>query len=191
MLTGKKAFKGKSQASVMVSILEHQPTSIRAQQPVIPSLEHVILRCLAKDRDDRWQSASDVMRELRWAADTSAIADTPRPGGTVRSRLLWAAASLALMALAIVGTLALRRVSCAGSLADGCGDTPRTDVVVSFAISPDGRQWRLQPRRHQSANVDVAPARSGHGTDASQCPGRVISVLSPDSRAIGFKPALA
>ena len=54
-----RKLEGKSQASVMVSILEHQPTSIRARQPVIPpSLEHDS-SVLAKDRDDRWQSASD------------------------------------------------------------------------------------------------------------------------------------
>ena len=188
MLTGKKAFEGKSQASVMVSILEHQPTSIRARQPVIPpSLEHVILRCLAKDRDDRWQSASDVMRELRWAADTSAIADTPRPGGTVRSRLLWAAASLALMALAIVGTLALRR-SPAPEVWRMDVVTPRTDVVVSFAISPDGRQVAFtaatdtSPRMLMLRRLDQATAQTLPGTEGASFP-----FWSPDSRAIGFQ----
>src|SRR5205823_13320484 len=70
MVTGKRAFAGKSQMSVMSAILEKEPEPISAVQPLSPpALEHVIGRALAKERDDRWQNASDLKAELRWVAE--------------------------------------------------------------------------------------------------------------------------
>jgi len=70
MVTGKKAFEGRSQASLIAAILERHPPMMSSVQPLTPPLlDHVVHRCLAKDSDDRWQSASDVMRELRWATE--------------------------------------------------------------------------------------------------------------------------
>src|SRR6266704_5972867 len=64
MATGKKAFEGKSQASVIGAILQRDPTPIATLQPMTPSaLDHVVKRCLAKERDERWQSASDLTNE--------------------------------------------------------------------------------------------------------------------------------
>ena len=57
MLTGKKTFEGKSQASLIAAILERQPAPISSLQPLTPRvLDHIVARCLAKDRDDRWQA---------------------------------------------------------------------------------------------------------------------------------------
>src|SRR5262249_17327194 len=70
MLTGQPAFTGKTEAKLMSSILKDEPPPIAANQPLSPiSLEHVVRRCLAKDPDERWQTAADVMRELKWVAD--------------------------------------------------------------------------------------------------------------------------
>jgi len=75
MATGKKAFEGKSQASLVAAILEHDPPPIAASQPVPPpALERVIRKCLAKDPDDRWQSARDLTDELKWIAESSGTA---------------------------------------------------------------------------------------------------------------------
>jgi len=69
MATGKRAFEGTSQASLIVAILEHEPAAITALRPASPPvLEHVVRGCLAKDPADRWQSARDIMRELAWIA---------------------------------------------------------------------------------------------------------------------------
>src|SRR5262249_8407346 len=58
MLTGKKAFEGKSQASVMAKILERDPPPMMSQQPVTPpALDHLVRRCLAKEPNQRWQAA--------------------------------------------------------------------------------------------------------------------------------------
>src|ERR1700726_3652758 len=58
MATGKKAFEGKSQASLIAAILEHEPTPMSSLQPMTPpALDRVVKKCLAKDPDERWQSA--------------------------------------------------------------------------------------------------------------------------------------
>jgi serine/threonine protein kinase len=64
MISGKPAFAGKSQLSVITAILENDPE--RIPQVSVP-LEHVVHTCLAKEPAERWQSAREVVRELRWA----------------------------------------------------------------------------------------------------------------------------
>src|SRR5713226_61600 len=69
MITGKRAFEGKSQISVASAILEKDPEPISKIQPMAPAaLDHVVHECLAKDPESRWQNAADVARELRWIA---------------------------------------------------------------------------------------------------------------------------
>ncbi len=75
MATGKRAFEGKSQASLIAAILEHEPAPITTVSPLSPSaLERVVGRCLAKDPEDRWQSARDLAHELRWIAESGSQA---------------------------------------------------------------------------------------------------------------------
>lgn len=67
MATGKPAFSGKSRASLIAAILTTEPPPITQLQPLTPvALEHVVKKCLAKDPDERWQSASDLASELNW-----------------------------------------------------------------------------------------------------------------------------
>ena len=75
MLTGQKAFEGKSQASLIAAILKHDPPSIASLQPMSPpALDRVVRQCLAKDPEERWQTAGDLRRELEWLADAGAEA---------------------------------------------------------------------------------------------------------------------
>jgi serine/threonine protein kinase len=70
MITGKKAFKGKSQASLIASILEHDPVPMSAlQQLTPPALERAVQTCLAKKPEDRWQTAHDLRLQLQWVAE--------------------------------------------------------------------------------------------------------------------------
>src|SRR5215813_3629598 len=72
MATGRKAFSGTSQASLIGSILKDEPAPISTVQPMSPpALDRVIRTCLAKDPEDRWQSAHDVGSELKWIASGS------------------------------------------------------------------------------------------------------------------------
>src|SRR5229473_803438 len=69
MITGRRAFEGKSQISVASAILEKDPEPISKIQPMAPAaLDHVVRECLAKDPESRWQNAADIARELRWIA---------------------------------------------------------------------------------------------------------------------------
>src|SRR5712692_10057581 len=70
MATGKRAFEGKSQASVIGAILKDDPPPMSSLQPMTPpALDRTIKTCLAKDADARWQTASDLTRELKWIAE--------------------------------------------------------------------------------------------------------------------------
>ena len=66
MATGKKAFEGKSQASLIAAIMGQDPRPMSELQPMTPQLlDWVVKRCLAKQPDERWQSAADVVHDLR------------------------------------------------------------------------------------------------------------------------------
>src|SRR6202022_3554033 len=69
MLTGKRAFDGKSQASVIAAILERPAPSVSNVAPV--ALERVLKRCLEKDPENRWQSARDLKAEVEWIASAA------------------------------------------------------------------------------------------------------------------------
>src|ERR1700686_863967 len=70
MATGKKAFEGKTSASVMAKILEAEPPPISSLQPMTPqALDRVVKKCLAKEPERRWQNASDLCDELKWIAE--------------------------------------------------------------------------------------------------------------------------
>ena len=97
MLTGKKAFDGKSQLSVASAILEKEPESVSIAKPMTPpALGRVVAKCLAKLPDERWQSASDLATQLKWMADGNFSTLTPRAEGKKRWGWLVSAAFLLL-----------------------------------------------------------------------------------------------
>jgi Tol biopolymer transport system component len=189
MATAKKAFEGKSAASVMAAILEREPPQLSSLQPLAPrALDHVVSQCLAKDPDERWQSAGDVMRELQWIAtsgsETTASVPAARPA--TKERLAWAAATVVLaVAAAILGVRAFRAEP-------GIQEThleivtPPTSDPVTLALAPDGRKIVFaatsdeQPRLWLRS-LDSGTARPLAGTDRGRVP-----FWSPDSRSIGF-----
>src|ERR1700732_627024 len=80
MLTGKRAFPGKSQFSVASAVLEKDPEPISTLQPLTPpALDRAIRVCLAKDPEDRWQTARDLLLELKWIAEAGSQAGVPVP----------------------------------------------------------------------------------------------------------------
>ncbi len=72
MVTGRRAFEGRSQASLIGAILKDDPPPIASLQPLAPpTLDRVVKKCLAKDPDYRWQSARDMLDELKWVAESA------------------------------------------------------------------------------------------------------------------------
>src|SRR6266550_1406451 len=80
MLTGQRAFQGKSQLSVASAILEKEPAPISTIKPLTPlALDRAIRRCLAREVERRWQSAADLAGELQWIAEAGSQAGVPTP----------------------------------------------------------------------------------------------------------------
>ena len=96
MLTGRKAFEGKTQASLIAAIMSSEPKRISTLAPMTPpSIERLVQRCLAKDADDRWQSIGDITHVFEWIRDgqepTALDAEPPR--ARKRERLAWVTGS--------------------------------------------------------------------------------------------------
>jgi serine/threonine protein kinase len=203
MITGKKAFEGKTQASLIAAILEREPPSVSRLQPLAPpTLDRVIRRGLAKDPDKRWQSAGDLAIQLQWIAeadrDASVIATSSRA-----SRRLSRAFILVLLLLAIAGWVAwllqLRRSASSPSPGEplALAVTPpegATFVTPSsifglpwLALSPDGRVLAFvalsADGRQQiwTRPLGAAAATPLAGTDDGRAP-----FWSPDSRYVAF-----
>jgi len=104
MVTGKPAFSGKSRASLIAAILTTEPPPISQLQPITPlALEHVVKKCLAKDPDERWQSASDLAAELNWILQSGSQAGVAAPllsSRKRRERPIWIGTGLLLALIA-------------------------------------------------------------------------------------------
>jgi serine/threonine-protein kinase len=196
MFTAKRAFEGKSPLSVASAILEKEPAPISSIKPMAPpALDHVIGRCLAKDPEERWQTARDVGLELKWISETAW-----ENGGTVpvaarsrfRDRLGWGLAGvLALTAIGLAIAFLRRtpklpppvRLS-ADVGADAKIDTGHGPAV---ALSADGARLAFvasgsdQRRRIYVRRLDELRATALSGTDDAESP-----FFSPDGRWLGF-----
>jgi eukaryotic-like serine/threonine-protein kinase len=155
MLSGRRAFEGKSQLSVASAILEREPTPINSIKPMTPPvLEHVVEKCLAKSVDERWQSAGDLASELRWIADTSAQGAADESSSPA-ARLRWQrnAGIVGLAALAatvlVLTFFLLRKGSSHGNGEHGVvrlniGLPPKqelaADMTQAVMLSPDGER---------------------------------------------------
>ena len=104
MITGRRAFAGKSQISVMSAILEKEPEPVSSVQPMAsPALDHVIQRALAKDPNDRWHTARDFIQELKWSAESAQLTSAAVPAAATarrgREAFSWLVASTLLVIL--------------------------------------------------------------------------------------------
>ncbi len=196
MLASKRPFEGQNAASVMAAILEREPPALGDTAP--PVLDRLVRRCLAKDAEDRWQSARDLMAELQWiavapAAPTGDSAAAPQPAGSPwGTRLRWGGIGL-LAALSIAGVAAalLRPKPAAAPIVQfqlapppdaAFGNTP------AMAVSPDGRRivfctlwkdhYQLWLRSLDSVAAVPLPGTEGLGM--------YLPFWSPDSRSIGY-----
>jgi serine/threonine protein kinase len=107
MAAGRPAFTGRSRASLIAAILSSEPQPMAALQPVTPpALERVVKRCLAKEPDDRWQTARDLELELKWIAEGGGQTAGTAPSAASRKtkeRLAWITACALAVALIVTG----------------------------------------------------------------------------------------
>jgi serine/threonine-protein kinase len=208
MLTGRRAFEGASPAIVIAAILEHDPPPLSSlQHSVPPALEWLVKRCLAKDPDERWDSAHDIAAELQWIARTPSVAATSRPSRWPR-RIVIFAAGLGGVALGVALTLPLahRPAAPAGTVlraqvtirpAGEFGGRNRLPRAVrtarsagggrtALALSPDGRQLVFVAR---NGDLQQLYSRALDGDRAAPLAGTLgaeVPFFSPDGRWIGF-----
>jgi Tol biopolymer transport system component/predicted Ser/Thr protein kinase len=192
MATGKKAFYGKSQASLIGSILRDDPPSISEVAPMVPpALNRVVRTCLAKDPEDRFQTAHDVKLQLEWIAEGGSQAGLPAPvvaRRRNREKLAWAvAAILALVSgLAIFGYLR-RAPTPPRSMRFEVAVPSEVTTIDTPRISPDGRILAFDATDSTGRNrIWVRPlnALQAHPLAGTEGTRRVF--WSPDSRFLAF-----
>ena len=150
MIGGTRAFAGSTPASLIAAILEREPAPLRLDAPSAPGrLWDVVRTCLEKSPDDRWQSARDLVRELRWCASEpvpSPAAVVPAASGR-RSWLLGAAAVL----IASVG-LSAGWLSSRSSVATAAHSGP--PVIVLMDSTHPERIYDEETRKAGGTNAD-------------------------------------
>jgi len=194
MLTGRRAFDGESPSRIIAAVLDSEPSPLVEAQPLAPPLlAHVVMTCLAKNPDERWQSAADVRRQLAWIASSATAgvvpAATTGPGAGLRGRR--AIVGACIVALGVAGAFTWRSWSRQGALPVRSEtrlevSTPATTQPWSIAISPDGLTIAFVAESEGRPVLWVRPlnevtARPLRGTSEATDP-----FWSPDNQSIGF-----
>jgi eukaryotic-like serine/threonine-protein kinase len=197
MATGKRPFEGKTKASLIASILEREPQPISETRPLTPpALQRVISTSMAKDPDDRWQSAHDILLELRWISEAGSQAGVAAPLAMKRKnreRLAWSLAAIA--AAAAIGAAAMLYRATSGAAPLALNIAPNTGTSFNFggeaigalAMSPDGRSvvFPLKDAAGKTSlwlrDIGQPAARLLPGTEDGVWP-----FWSPDNRHVAF-----
>ncbi len=198
MATGRRPFEGKTQTSLIAAILAAEPPAVASIRPTTPlALDHIIRTCLAKDPDERFQSAHDLLLALRFiAADSSgsaaAIGRTPAraPRG---AWIAWAVATLVTVVAA--GAVAWRLSTPAPSQPVVRAvllppEKVALDITGDFAgpavISPDGTQIAFVARSEGIKSIWVRSLDALAPRRLDDTAGASFPFWSADSRQIGY-----
>ncbi len=185
MATGKRAFDGKTRTSLIAAIVAAQPKPISQLIPLTPAaLDHVIQKCLEKDRDDRWQSAHDVAEELKW------IATTPPDQKVATGRAAkFATAAAIILALALAGVTAMLWRA---------RNAPRPRVAFSLVppkgfsfnggvLSPDGSKIAfLANNSKDEGGIWIRPTDAFEARRLTTSREDYLVAWSPDSKWIAY-----
>jgi hypothetical protein len=189
MLTGQRAFDGSNPASVIAAILERDAPSVAGVAP--PAIERVLQTCLAKDPEERWQSARDVRRALELVNHAPAVA-----GSKKRKRRSLAIASLVgFVAAAALGAAAWaswpraapERRTLSFQLTPPAGaEFQYSTISGGSEISPDGRSVAFVAVTNGTPRLWVRELDSLTARELQDTDGARLPFWSPDSSAIGF-----
>ena len=166
MVTGKRAFDGKSQASVIASIMTSEPPTMSTIQPMTPpALDRLVRKSLRKDPDERWQSAHDITDELRWIAESSSSTNA-HPAAAQRHtspirRLAWiVGAGVVVVAVALTTWIRLGSETPPAAFASPVrftvgppakGQFPNPQIGLTFfSVSPDGTRLAFFAGEHET-----------------------------------------
>jgi serine/threonine protein kinase len=190
MVTGNHAFDGKSQASVIAAILEHEPQPISTFQPLAPpALDRLIRTCLAKDAEERIQTAHDAKLQLQWIAEggsQAGVAVRAPTGRRGRERTGWLLAAALSVLLSGVGAAWWKTSNRRSPPMYFHTSVPFAPNDV--ALSPDGHTLAMVAYSEQASNyvlwtyeVGSQQNSSLNGTQGARYP-----FWSPDGKFIGF-----
>jgi Tol biopolymer transport system component/predicted Ser/Thr protein kinase len=184
LATGRLPFDGASPAALIAAVLSSTPEPLES-----PGLNRVVATCLARNPEDRWQSAHELRHALRWiAAERTA---NPPPRQAARSRLAWALAATAILTAVTFAILWLRQPTTVASRLAFTIDPPPgatfNYLVTATSVSHDGRTivFRVSGDDLVPAlwlrTIDSVTPRRLPGTEGADFP-----FWSPDNRSIAF-----
>jgi serine/threonine protein kinase len=187
MITGARPFGGKSQISVASAILEKEPEPISAVQPLTPpALEHIVTACLAKNPDDRLQTAHDIALQLKWIAQnkTAAVSSHEEKGNS-RERLAWLTAGL--LALVLIAAFLWWHQS-KGPERATYFSAPLPFAARDVSVSPNGHTVAVVGHRESERNnvIWIYEPGSPEATTLSNTEGASFPFWSPDGQSLGF-----
>jgi Tol biopolymer transport system component len=191
MLTGRRAFEGKSQVSLIAAIVDQDPPPVSSLRPVTPPLlDHLAKTCLAKKPDLRWQHAGDVLLQLKLIADGGAVAPAPTAvrGRSGAAWIPWAAAGVLLVATAALAAAWLRapepprppRITFTI-------DTSTAPSPLQLAVSPDGTRIAASMANEDGVEqIWMRPLDSLEGRLVPRTENPQFPFWSADGRTLAF-----
>jgi serine/threonine-protein kinase len=200
MATGRKAFEGKSSASIIAAILAVDPPPMSSLQPITPpQLDRVVQKCLAKEPDKRWQGAGDLRDALEWIAQGAAHPDPPRTATSsdrFASRVWWLGSTFACLLAAALTGFAVWRLKPAPLPAPQPVSRlqvalPPTDrLAIQFgpavALSPDGTQLAYVARRDATEQLFLRAMSGVEGRAVPESQGASSPFFSDDGQWLLF-----
>src|ERR1700683_5425856 len=199
MATGKRAFTGKSQASLVAAILASEPAPISMVQPMSPpALEQVIKSCLAKDPEDLFQTVHDLKLQLKWIVEASASQLAApaqiRARRVVQKRTLLIAAAvgwiLALAALLIFLSGRSQLEEARRPLTASWQPPPDAEfagvVGGAPALSPDASKLAFLTGDNSTSNLWVRDVTTGAVREIEGVDRPTFPFWSPDGKYLGF-----
>ncbi|MGO9649634.1 MAG: protein kinase domain-containing protein [Terriglobales bacterium] len=198
MAAGKRPFDGKSQVGVLAAILERDPEPISVVQPMTPpALEKLIRTCLAKDPEERWQSAHDLKLQLEAISEMGSKAGVPAvvAGARRERKRVGTIVAVAGWVLAIAGLVAAmvysRRFAQEQQPVRVDVDLPSgVDMSMnSFGgavISPDGKRLAIPAATPNGSELWVRDLTSGKAELIPGTQGAAFPFWSPDGNMVGF-----
>ncbi len=192
MATGRPAFMGASQASLIASILKEQPRPIAELVPVAPpALDRLVQACLAKDPEERIQTAHDVKLQLRWIEEGGSQAGVPAPVAAARrrhERLAWIVAAIGMLAAGALGTVLVLQPKPVRRTVRFIVEAPPGAQSMSWPrLSPDGSMLAFMSRDSAgTSQIWIRPLSATRAYPLGGTEGSARPFWSPDSKELAW-----
>jgi eukaryotic-like serine/threonine-protein kinase len=202
MATGKRAFEGKSQASLIAAILEREPPAMSSLQPMTPpALDRVVKKCLAKEPENRWQTPKDLCDELKWVAEGGSQVAVPPTAAAKGFRTLGRRGLILSLGTLVFGAAVASLATWNLKPSSPPSPRPISRTVITLpsgqqlaglengpavALSPDGTRLAYAARQGGTQQLYLRAMDSLEATPILGTEGAVNPFFSPDGQWVGF-----